>query len=65
MARGAWPHTYAYLLRETGTDELFKDPAVLQRLKEMSALSQKDKDCIIYNLDAVLRDVKTRQAYVK
>jgi len=57
--------TVAYLLGEAETDELFKDPAMLQRLKEISALPQKDKDCILYNLDAVLRDVKTRQAYAK
>ena len=55
--------TVAYLLGEAGTDELFKDPAMLQRLKEINALPKKDKECILYNLDAVLRDVKTRQAY--
>ena len=57
--------TVSYLLGETGKDELFKDPAMLKRLKEINSLPQKDKDCILYNLDAVLRDVKTRQAYAK
>lgn len=55
--------TVAYLIGEAGSDELFKDPAMLRRLKEINALSDKDRECILYNLDAVLRDVKTRAAY--
>jgi len=55
--------TIAYLMGETKSDDLFKDPEMLRRLKEINQLPQKDKDCILYNLDAVLRDVKTRQAY--
>lgn len=55
--------TIAYLLGEAESDELFKDPAMLKRLKEINALPEKDRECILYNLDAVLRDVKTRQAY--
>lgn len=55
--------TSAYMLGETDSDELFKDPDMLRRLKEINALPSKDKDCILYNLDAVLRDVRTRQAY--
>jgi transcriptional regulator with XRE-family HTH domain len=50
--------TIAYLLGEAETDELFKDPAMLKRLKEINALLEKDRECILYNLDAVLRDVK-------
>jgi transcriptional regulator with XRE-family HTH domain len=55
--------TSAYLLGEAQSDELFKDPDMLRRLQEINSLPQKDKDCILYNLDAVLRDVKTRKAY--
>ena len=55
--------TVAYLLGEAETDELFKDPVMLKRFKEINALPAKDKECILYNLDAVLRDVKTRLAY--
>jgi len=55
--------TVSYLLGETGKDELFKDPAMLKRLKDINALPKKDKEYILYNLDAVLRDVKTRQTY--
>ncbi len=57
--------TVAYLIGEADTDDVFKDQEMLKRLKEINALSEKDKECILYNLDAVLRDVRTRQAYSK
>jgi len=55
--------TVAYLIGEADTDELFRDPEMLRRLKEINALPREDKEHILYNLDAVLRDVKTRLAY--
>ena len=55
--------TVAYLIGEAESDTLFKDPDMLRRLKEINSLPNKDKECILYNLDAVLRDVKTRLAY--
>ena len=55
--------TVAYLIGEAGSNELFRDQDMLRRLKEINSLSERDKDCILYNLDAVLRDVKTRKAY--
>jgi transcriptional regulator with XRE-family HTH domain len=55
--------TSAYLLGEAQSDELFKDPEMLRRLQEINSLPQNDKEHILYNLDAVLRDVKTRLAY--
>ena len=55
--------TVAYLLGEDENNELFKDPEMLKRLKDINALSEEDKKHILFNLDAVLRDVKTRQAY--
>lgn len=48
---------------EAETDELFKDPEMLKRLKEINAMPEEDRKCVLYNLDAVLRDYKTRQAY--
>lgn len=57
--------TVAYLLGEAESNDLFKDPEMLRRLKEINALPTKDRECILYNLDAVLRDVKTRLAYAK
>ncbi len=36
---------------------------MLRRLKDINNLSEQDKQAILYNLDALLRDAKTRQAY--
>ena len=55
--------TVAYLLGEAEEMDLFKDPEMLCRLREISQLPEEDKRCILYNIDAVLRDVKTRKAY--
>jgi len=55
--------TVAYLIGEAETDELFKDPAMLKRLKEINEMPEKDKACVLYNLDAVLRDYRARQTY--
>jgi transcriptional regulator with XRE-family HTH domain len=55
--------TVAFLLGETENDEMFKDPNMLKRFKDINALPEEDKKHILYNLDAVLRDVKTRLAY--
>ncbi len=55
--------TVAYLLGEDGNQDLFKDPDMLRRLKEINALPEEDKKYILFNLDAVLRDARTRQAY--
>jgi len=53
----------AYLIGEAGSNELFRDQDMLRRLKEINYLPKKDKECILYNLDAVLRDVKIRLVY--
>ena len=38
---------------------------MLERLNELEALPDEDKKCILYTLDGLLRDAKTRQAYSK
>ena len=55
--------TVAYLIGEAETDELFQDPAMLKRLKDINALPDKEKEHVLFSLDAILRDAKTRQAY--
>ncbi|BDD07144.1 helix-turn-helix domain-containing protein [Aureibacter tunicatorum] len=57
--------TAGYLLGETEDSELFKDPKMLERLKELSHLPQQDKECILYTLDGLLQNVKARQAFGK
>ncbi len=55
--------TVAYLIGEAEDSEIFKDPEMLKRLKEINNLPKDDKHCILYTLDGLLRDFKTRQAY--
>lgn len=55
--------TAGYLLGETDNDSLFKDPVMLKRFQEITALNEEDKKCLLANVDAFLRDAKTRQAY--
>ena len=57
--------TVGYLLGETEDTELFKDPAMLERLKQLSQLPKHDKDCILYTLDNLLQNVKAKQAFAK
>ena len=55
--------TVGYLLGEVEEGDTFKDPIMLQRLKDINSLSDEDRKCVLFNIDAVLRDAKTRQAY--
>jgi len=55
--------TVGYLLGETEDDQLFKDPGMLQRLKELSQLPRTDKEHILYTLDGLLQNVKAKKAF--
>lgn len=55
--------TVGYLLGETEDTDLFKDPTMLERLKQLSKLPERDKDCILYTLDSLLQNVRAKQAY--
>ena len=55
--------TVGYLLGETEDDQLFKDPGMLQRLKELSQLPNTDKEHILYTLDGLLQNVKAKKAF--
>lgn len=55
--------TVGYLLGETEDDQLFKDPGMLQRLKELSQLPNADKEHILYTLDGLLQNVKAKKAF--
>jgi hypothetical protein len=54
-------HQYLGQLQEDIQAAIFGNVGTLIAFRVGAA--PKDKDCILYNLDAVLRDVKTRQAY--
>ena len=52
--------TVGYLLGETEEQNLFKDPAMLQRLNDISSFSQEDQEHILYTLDALIKNVKLK-----
>jgi len=55
--------TVGYLLGEVNQSDTFKDPVMLKRLQELLALPDSDRDGILFALDGLLRDAKTRVAY--
>jgi transcriptional regulator with XRE-family HTH domain len=52
--------TVGYLLGETQEQNLFKDPAMLNRLNEISAFQEEDKKHILYTIDAMIKSVKLK-----
>ena len=55
--------TVGYLLGESKDVNILKDPVMLQRLNEINALPEKDKDCILYAIDGLLQNVRTKKAF--
>jgi len=55
--------TVGYLLGEVEEGDTFKDPTMLQRLKDINHLDEEERRCVLFSLDAILRDAKTRKAY--
>lgn len=55
--------TVGYLLGEVDKTDTFKDPLMLQRLHDLNALPEEDRAHILYALDGLIRDAKTRKAY--
>ena len=45
------------------SQNIIKDKSMLKRFNEILSISQKDKEHILFTLDSMLRDAKTRQAY--
>lgn len=56
--------TVGHLLGETDElDVLLKDPAMLKRMNELRQLADSDRNIILYAIDGLIRDAKTRKAY--
>jgi transcriptional regulator with XRE-family HTH domain len=55
--------TVGYLLGESQDTQFLKDPTMMQRLNDISKFPDNDKEHVLYTLDAMIRDIKTRQAY--
>ena len=48
------------MIREAGDSQLFKDPAMLKRLNDISKFSKEDKEHILYTLDAMIYNLKLK-----
>jgi len=55
--------TVGYLLGENEDANLLKDTAMLERLQQLNKLPEHDKNCILYTIDSLLQNVKTKQAF--
>lgn len=42
---------------------VLKDPQMLKRLNEINELPEDDKHCILYTIDGLLQNVKTKKAF--
>ncbi len=49
-----------YLLGENENAELFKNPEILKRFKDISEFNLEDKKYIFYTLDALIKNVKLK-----
>lgn len=49
----------------TGNSDVELDKATLDRVQEVTKLTEKDKDYIFVTLDALIRDFKNKHAYAK
>jgi len=54
-----------YLAGKEDNSDLFKDSEMVKRIKDINNMPQREKECVLYNLDAIIRDYKARQAYAK
>ena len=55
--------TVGHLLGEKDDFDVLKDPDMLNRINELNSLSEPDKVVILYAIDGLIRDAKTRKAY--
>lgn len=55
--------TVGYLLGENEDKNVLQDPTMLKRLNVISTLPDDDKHCIIYAIDGLLQNVRTKQAF--
>ncbi len=53
--------TVGYLLGETEDANLFKDPNMIKRFTDITSLNFKDKEHVLFALDAMIRDIKLRE----
>ncbi len=52
--------TVGYLLGESDAHDLFKDPEMLKRFKELRSIGAKECEHILFTLDSMLKNVKLK-----
>ncbi|QHS58200.1 helix-turn-helix domain-containing protein [Chitinophaga agri] len=55
--------TVGYLLGKATDSNVLKDPIMLQRLNEINGLPDEDKHCILYTIDGLLQNARTKKAF--
>lgn len=55
--------TVDYLVGEHDLPQVLKDPAMLDRWKALEEIAPEDRDRILYMVDGLIRDARTRQSY--
>lgn len=55
--------TVGYLLGETEEANIFKDPDMLHRFNEIKSFAEKEKEHILFTLDAMIHEIKNRRTY--
>jgi transcriptional regulator with XRE-family HTH domain len=53
--------TVGYLLGESENADLLKDPEMVNRFKEILALKDKEREHVLFALDAMIQNVKLRE----
>jgi transcriptional regulator with XRE-family HTH domain len=52
--------TVGYLLGENEDHDLFKDPEMLKRFKELRSIGAKEREHILFALDSMLKNIKLK-----
>lgn len=50
--------TVGYLLGENQQADLFRDPKMLQRFQDIAMLPEKEKECLLVNIDHFIKAAK-------
>lgn len=53
--------TVGYLLGENEDADLLKDPSMVQRFRDILTLKDKEREHVLFALDAMIRDVKMKE----
>jgi len=55
--------TLDYLVGEDGRPNVLQDRVMLERVQAINELAQDDRERLLYVVDGLIRDARTRQAY--